>query len=566
MIQISIYIGKMAALLDVTNVSKEHVVRKRRSDGTIKAYTYASRLRKTLQLTFHSEAEKIEFEEKMHKVSTLVSSNLCTKSSNTDVLNTLLDSYMRADSNQEEVTGIENNIPEQNCSCNGPNTNIFNDETMFVCESQKLRELIVRVQDHCKTCKHNLIIKDEQRHGHVTTLLFRCCVGHLVLFESSRKEGTQYSANMRFVLGFACSGMLDVQFTKFCKFSRIGCLTDHEKGKLMQTFHPVVQSLKEECIQEAVEEETSMATEQGEGGISIMTDARHSCRKNSYHTDHLALGQLSHKIVDVQHITKDDDTCSQRHEALGFDRMYQSFDGAGIKVQDHSHDRNATINNKIKTSRPETNNSNDRWHATKGITAAIRKIGTGAKKRQGIEWHPQLADKGSLIKTHFYWAMDNCNNSHEKLKENLESCITHFQNKHEYCHPDSRCRQPPYVPSFIVIKDPIAVKLLKNFVQSHVVYKQAKDYVFARDTGYIESANNSALIYLDKRIHYGNITYETRQNLWVLDWNEHVNRPYTSRYKKQRVDNERQNFGQKTYTKKTYNFVDQLWDKWLNAI
>ncbi len=45
-----------------------------------------------------------------------------------------------------------------------------------------------------------------------------------------------------------------------------------------------------------------ISQQRGEDGISIMTDARHSCRKNSFHTDHLARGQLSHKIDDVQHI------------------------------------------------------------------------------------------------------------------------------------------------------------------------------------------------------------------------------------------------------------------------
>ena len=80
-------------------------------------------------------------------------------------------------------------------------------------------------------------------------------------------------------------------------------------------------------------------------------------------------------------------------------------------------------------------------------------------------------------------------------------------------------------------------------MQSHVIYKQAKECVFARDTGYIESANNSTLIYLDKIIHYGNRTYKTQQNLWILDWNEHVNRPHTSLYKEQKVDNESQNYG-----------------------
>ena len=49
----------------------------------------------------------------------------------------------------------------------------------------------------------------------------------------------------------------------------------------------------------------------------IMTDARHACRKNSYHTDHLALGQITHEVVDVQHISKKDDICTQHMKYYG---------------------------------------------------------------------------------------------------------------------------------------------------------------------------------------------------------------------------------------------------------
>ena len=53
----------------------------------------------------------------------------------------------------------------------------------------------------------------------------------------------------------------------------------------------------------------------------------------------------------------------------------------------------------------------------------------------------------------------------------------------------------------------------------------------ARATYYIESYNNSALIYYDKRIHYQNRMYKIRHDLSVMEWNEHVYRPFTSTYK-----------------------------------
>ena len=80
----------------------------------------------------------------------------------------------------------------------------------------------------------------------------------------------------------------------------------------------------------------------------------------------------------------------------------------------------------------------------------------------------------------------------------------------------------------------------------------------ARATYYIESYNNSCLIYLDKRIHYQNKMYVLRRDLSVLDWNEHVDRPYTSSYRRVRPDHMGRRSGKKRYKKKTYEFVKNI--------
>ena len=157
--------------------------------------------------------------------------------------------------------------------------------------------------------------------------------------------------------------MLEAKYETMCQFSDIGCLSKSERNSMMETL--VVQQLAQESIQEqdARTEELGQSLANGDHGIGIITDARHSCRKNSYHTDHVALGQLTHKIVDIRHITKDVDKCTHS-QSLGFDLMYEGLDQAGIAVHDHAHDRNPSINKKIQNDRKETTNSNDRWHAT----------------------------------------------------------------------------------------------------------------------------------------------------------------------------------------------------------
>ena len=66
------------------------------------------------------------------------------------------------------------------------------------------------------------------------------------------------------------------------------------------------------------------------------------------------------------------------------------------------------------------------------------------------------------------------------------------------------------------------------------------------------------LVYLDKRIHLKTRTYEMKRDLAILDWNEHVDRPFTSRCTKQRVQNCRINLGNKRYKKKLYTFVPHV--------
>ena len=234
-----------------------------------------------------------------------------------------------------------------------------------------------------------------------------------------------------------------------------------------------------------------------------MTDARHACRKNSLHSDHIAIGQKTHKILDVQHITKTEETSSQKHEALGCRKMYEEFDRLGIEIKDHAHDRNSSVNKQIKD-RPGTTNSNDAWHGAKHIKCGFKKNATGSRANRGQTWHPELADKGSKFRNHVYFSMEKCDGNAANLRNLLDGSVLHFQNIHAQCHIDSPCKHPGYIPNFDIIRSPEAVRILTNFIRSLTVYKSAQDYVLARSTFYVESFNNSCLIYLDKRIHYKN--------------------------------------------------------------
>ena len=123
---------------------------------------------------------------------------------------------------------------------------------------------------------------------------------------------------------------------------------------------------------------------------------------------------------------------------------------------------------------------------------------------------PELSDKTSWVRNHLYYAIDNCSNDPAVLRELIDNCVPHFENNHANCAIDSQCKTPGYVPDFTVLQTPVAVRLLQQFLHSLTLYKNAADYALSKDTCYVESFNNSVLVYLDKIIHYKNMSYQTR--------------------------------------------------------
>jgi hypothetical protein len=196
----------------------------------------------------------------------------------------------------------------------------------------------------------------------------------------------------------------------------------------------------------------------------------------------------------------------------------------------------------------------------------MRAISSGTQKSKGTTWHPELADKVSRMRNHLYWAMDHCNGDEATLKRHLDSAIEHFQMRHDGCDPTSVCCQPGYAPDYVVLQDPVAILLLTNFVRRSAIYRKPADYVYGRDTYLVESFNNVVLLYLDKRIHYRDLTYEMRRNLAVLDWNEHVSRDHTSVWHAWTDGYEKRGTEKKKYKPKSFCYVEQIWQALLSAL
>ena len=163
--------------------------------------------------------------------------------------------------------------------------------------------------------------------------------------------------------------------------------------------------------------------------------------------------------------------------------------------------------------------------------------------------------------------MKNCQGDPEKLRNSIDNVVQHYQGIHTGCHESSRCRQDPhYEPSKFIIKSEEAKTMLLQCLHKHKIYKKADEYSKCRDTHYVESFNNALLQYHDKRIVFGTETYAMRINLAILDWNEHVDRPITSRRQLTEINTPRRQTGPAVHTSKTYNFWKSLWNSWIQSM
>jgi hypothetical protein len=347
-------------------------------------------------------------------------------------------------------------------------------------------------------------------------------------------ENGKYLASARLCHAYFSCGILPNQFNKFCDALNIGEMGESYMNENMHSYKDIVENEVTICKEKALADEIAMSAallydDVSLSGINILTDARHCWRKNAKFTDVACLGGSTNKILHVATITKDDDTCAQRHELVGVKRIYNYLDENDCPVNIHAHDNNNQISKYVREERSPTQNALDTWHMTKGIAKAAKKIISGPKATKGIVWHEELSDKAAAIKTHVFHSKKNCNNDANILRKNILNFIDHYQGDHEDCIQTSRCKTDSnYECSKFIIKSEKAISILTNFLKSLPAYKEAEKYRFCMDTHYVESFNNALLQYVDKRICFGIDSYKMRINFAVLDWNENINRPKTS--------------------------------------
>lgn len=439
-------------------------------------------------------------------------------------------------------------------------------QRIFLTAEESLKRLVTVAENHAKLCKGRLVSKKLTEKGHVAAVRFNCSMekSHSLLWSSSPYlPNNEYLVNRRVMHGFACSGMLPVHYMRFAKGANIGVINQKNREQCLQKIYPHVEEEYKESIDLALWGEVGC---EEDDGITIMTDARHGWRKNAKDSSIVAIGEKTHRVIKCEHVTKQDDHVSQRHEKIGTERIYEFLDEQGVDVNVHIHDRNLSINKLVK-SKGNIINQNDSWHGVKPIKEKMKKVSSGPAYSKGKTWSEDLQDKVEPVATHCHWALRNCDQDPEKLKKLLLNTVEHYKGNHSDCHSSSRCKlDKNYEPSRVVLVDKVSEKLLRNVIVSSNLYKYPEDYVLAKDTYYVESFNNTMNIFQDKRIAFGDHTYRARSHLAVCHWNENVDRVYTSVWNPRRPDAPRSSKGKKVYKVPTYTYRDNIWRRQISAL
>ncbi|XP_070559392.1 uncharacterized protein [Ptychodera flava] len=505
------------------------------------------------------------------------------KFSNYDVLVEVTNFFLMRNGPASGSDPVRN--PEDDGHCFEATDKNKTEDRMFLCTSSSVNNLVARIEEHRRCCGANLKCERTNLIGHAGRLHFVCnsndAKHRWTWYSSSTLPNGKLLVNYRMLHAVETSGMLYAQYDALCKAGNMGVLGKQYRKTFISQYGPIVERSAEESRSDALLEEIAFYGPERRGGIEVMSDARHATRKNAKQSDIVFLGDRTHKCVYKTCVTREDDTCSQRHEMAGVRRFYEWADENAVPVDIHAHDRNASVNKFIREERPETQNSNDTWHVTKQVGREVKKITSGAQRNHGKTWHADLSDKGASIKTHFYWCMKHAKtymretghdtNTREEacqiLRQRLDNIVNHYQGNHGECHPTSGCRSGSYEPTWRLIRSPVAVRLLSNFIRSSVVYKQPEHFIDCKDTHYVESYNNVVLVYTDKRVVLGNYTYKLRSDMACLDWNENVDRPATSTVAPEPDHRRpRRQSGYRNTVRKTSQWKNRIWREMMTSI
>ncbi len=189
---------------------------------------------------------------------------------------------------------------------------------------------------------------------------------------SSKLPNNAYLANERIMHGFVFSEMCPSHYLRFLHGSGIGSIDKKVRTTFADKVEPFIGAEYNDSINKALKEELAadmicQTPGEEEMAINIQTDARHGHRKNAKDCSVLALGEKIHKVLKKKHVTKANDSVSQRHERFGTQKIFEYFDSKGVFIRILIHDMHFSVSVMVKTFYSDSQMQYEKWHGIKGF-------------------------------------------------------------------------------------------------------------------------------------------------------------------------------------------------------
>ena len=274
-----------------------------------------------LELTGHDAKEVIL--EKMTTAREILTMHLGKSVNNRIIVEHALDCFIAKSQGNEE---------QNPCFTTYQKVNNDND-TLFISAFSSAKKLTEICENHLKVCSASLNHEHVTMSGHVGIVKLSCSgdTKHTYQWSSSpHLTDNRFLVNHRMQLGYSTTGILPIQYQRFSQAAGIGWMPPQGRKRNEEMIKECIEEEYEASIQEAMDTEIGLTLDTIENGINVISDARHSTRKNAKDTSVVVIGEKGHKVLSHEHVTKQQERITQRHETVGTTRVMDKFEEDGV--------------------------------------------------------------------------------------------------------------------------------------------------------------------------------------------------------------------------------------------
>lgn len=190
------------------------------------------------------------------------------------------------------------------------------DENLVTTTVSAMENLLKIAGSHGSLCEKPMNLKLVKQHGCSSEFQVICsfCSFTSAWVSSPILPDGRDLINLRITHAYLSSGLLPSQLQRFLEASGLDTLPYTHNSANVNEYAGCVEEERKMSCASALQKEIQITRN---NGIDIITDARHSTRRNSKYTDVVCIGYDSHKVIEHVVVRREDDSCSQRHELYG---------------------------------------------------------------------------------------------------------------------------------------------------------------------------------------------------------------------------------------------------------